>query len=824
MSYSLSGSVITQASGTTNTDLSGLASITGVTVFNDGVRDLYILDNLQLLILGTQTINPFNECIFTQNWSAQYNVRNDGTLTINGYRSYFGRLQYSRQPWLISTENDNSYCFLNNGTFSWTGGAIHSKRGVNLSGTSVTLDTVFGDCVHVNRFQFDCSNLTINGPIELQGFRCSVDEPEPLSNLILTGASGIDLTNTAGRNNIGNGAHYTFTDFVYKLSDFGCNLRYNNTADFINAEVGSALDVDPASSAENNSNNGGVVAVYKRINFNVKDLNGNNLQGAKVYFYTYDDGNRVDVSSSFGSGFDFTGTDIFSLTTDASGNTATSQVLLVAHTLPSTNANDHNISYYSKNGDTTDLYTVDYYKYGYLKSQLDVSMKGTGEKTQEFVSLPDLSISEVNPVTVNAYTEIDTSAKLYDRAATYIEDNFSTIRTLLFTRSGNQIELTNKTLVIDATASSVFAYSDPQVTIKASTHTGGATATTGSVTTLNGAILSGGTFDCDVNYQSGAGTTLTNVTCNNTLDFDTAGTYTLDGCTIVEVTNSSGGAITLNLTNGATVTTNTGPNITLQQLVNITAPNILTGSRVQLYNVTKDAELDNSVASGSYSLTVNLAGASIDDGDTVRLRATYQSGVTAKAELETSGVISASGLSFVNTQVDNDVYNAYGVDGSTITEFSFDSGNIEVDINDSDNTTEIQRLACWEAYFETTEQGIRDFFGCIDWESLNSIQIVTSMCDLTLDNTKASPLLMTGGRLYRSDGATVISSTSNSIQIDYEPVYIGNADDITDIKATIDTNLDATVSSRASQISVDNLPSSVPSVTDIVDGVFDEIV
>lgn len=318
-------------------------------------------------------------------------------------------------------------------------------------------------------------------------------------------------------------------------------------------------------------------------------------------------------------------------------------------------------------------------------------------------------------------------------------------------------------------------------------------------------------------------TPITDVTAG-AVDFSVAGTYSIDGCTFDEATNSSGGAVTLNLTNGASVTTNTGPSITLASPVDITAPNILTGSRVQLYNVTKDAELDNSVVSGSYSFTVNLAGASIDDGDTVRLRATYQSGVTAKAELETSGVISASGLSFVNTQVDNDVYNAYGVDGSTITEFSFDSGNIEVDINDSDNTTEIQRLACWEAYFETTEQGIRDFFGCIDWESLNSIQIVTSMCDLTLDNTKASPLLMTGGRLYRSDGATVISSTSNSIQIDYEPVYIGNADDITDIKATIDTNLDATVSSRATQTSVDNLPSSVPTVEEIVDGVFDEIV
>ncbi len=548
MSYSLSGSVITQAFGTTDLDLSGLASIAGVTVFNDGVRDLYILDNLQLLILGTQTINPFNEGIFTQNWSAQGNVQNHGTLYINGYRSYFGRLQYSRQPWFISSENDNGWGFYNNGVLIWTGGAIHSKRGVLLGGTSVTLDTVFGDCVHVNRFQFNCPNLTINGPIELQGFRCSVYNPEPLSNLILTGASGIDLTNTSGRNNIGNGAHYTFTDFVYKLSDLGCNLRYNNTADFINAEVGSALDVDPQSSAENNANNGGVVAVYKKIKFNVKDLSGNNLQGAKVYFFTYDDGNRVDVSSSFGSGFDFTGTDIFSLTTDASGNTATSQVLLVAHTLATLNASDHNTSFYSKNGDTTDLYTVDYYKYGFLKSQLDVSMKGTGEKTQEFVSLPDLSISEATKSTVNAYpvtvsivsntititgdsatVQNLTSAQLYDLLAAYLEDNFGTYTEFFVTRSGDEINATGYNINLSHINFTGDMVTTETITLSNGSSFIGTFTDANGTTTITELTLTGLQANSEVRiYQAGTTTEIDGVENSSTTFATTTGESSVD--------------------------------------------------------------------------------------------------------------------------------------------------------------------------------------------------------------------------------------------------------------------------------------------------------
>jgi hypothetical protein len=57
------------------------------------------------------------------------------------------------------------------------------------------------------------------------------------------------------------------------------------------------------------------------------------------------------------------------------------------------------------------------------------------------------------------------------------------------------------------------------------------------------------------------------------------------------------------------------------------------------------------------------------------------------------------------------------------------------------------------------------------------------MCDLKLDNTKATPLLLGGGRIYHDDGSTIIASTSNSIQIDYNPVYVAtaNPDDIANV-------------------------------------------
>jgi hypothetical protein len=84
----------------------------------------------------------------------------------------------------------------------------------------------------------------------------------------------------------------------------------------------------------------------------------------------------------------------------------------------------------------------------------------------------------------------------------------------------------------------------------------------------------------DIIYDGGAGSTITGVTADS-IEFTTAGTYTLVNCTITEVTNSSGGAVTLTLDN-TTITTNTGPNITTQLSGSVITITNLTSANVQL--------------------------------------------------------------------------------------------------------------------------------------------------------------------------------------------------------------------------------------------------
>lgn len=114
-------------------------------------------------------------------------------------------------------------------------------------------------------------------------------------------------------------------------------------------------------------------------------------------------------------------------------------------------------------------------------------------------------------------------------------------------------------------------------------------------------------------------TPLTNLNITGTLDFNTAGTYTITDCTINEVTNSSGGAVTLNLDANSTITTNTGPSVTLTYPVDgIQFNNLISGSQVVVFNTGTQTEVfrTNSsstselvdISTGTYDYTVMKAG------------------------------------------------------------------------------------------------------------------------------------------------------------------------------------------------------------------------
>jgi hypothetical protein len=209
---------------------------------------------------------------------------------------------------------------------------------------------------------------------------------------------------------------------------------------------------------------------------------------------------------------------------------------------------------------------------------------------------------------------------------------------------------------------------------------------------------------------------------------------------------------------------------TYEPVIPVTATaTILAGSRVRLYNVTQAAEIDNvTEATISYSYTITTEA---DDGDTLSLRVCK----LGYEETEVQAVFdSVTGATFLVSQILWPSYTAWGIDGSTVTEFSLDvTGNIEIDANDVDGATLKTRLGAWYSYVLTTADGIRFAFGAITSDSPPVIRINVDVVDLTIENTNATTALRftdTDVRLYRSDGTTIIAATSYSIHNDYSGV------------------------------------------------------
>jgi hypothetical protein len=194
----------------------------------------------------------------------------------------------------------------------------------------------------------------------------------------------------------------------------------------------------------------------------------------------------------------------------------------------------------------------------------------------------------------------------------------------------------------------------------------------------------------------------------------------------------------------------------------VSITNIVAGSRLQIYNVTTATEIVNAIVAGtSYSASYD-EGTGYSNGDTVRVRLTCQSGTTACDWFETNALANASGWSVLASQSTLTAYATIGIDGSTVTEYSLDGANIQVDANDLDGTTTKQRLVAWYYYAGTSEMGIRDFFEGIVLEDSANAKIQSSIVDLTVDNTSTRQLQMTDTefRLYRDDAATWIKYPS----------------------------------------------------------------
>ena len=208
----------------------------------------------------------------------------------------------------------------------------------------------------------------------------------------------------------------------------------------------------------------------------------------------------------------------------------------------------------------------------------------------------------------------------------------------------------------------------------------------------------------------------------------------------------------------------TDANGTIEPDQPISITNIVAGSRLRIYNVTTGVETVNTVVSGTSYTNSYQEGTGYNDGDTVRVYLTK----LGKDEWVGDVIDTSNGFNVLAAQVDDPVYTAMGVDGSTVTKFQADYPNDEVDLVIGSDWT-MAELYAWWSYNLTSEDGIRNFFGGITAIDQANFRINTSVVDLYLDNTTNASYRQTDNRRFfrdTGDGYPVRNPTTSGYGLD----------------------------------------------------------
>lgn len=161
------------------------------------------------------------------------------------------------------------------------------------------------------------------------------------------------------------------------------------------------------------------------------------------------------------------------------------------------NGSGNTVASYSTPTTIVDRTDVNFNGINYLSNILSLTASDLGSSGRVDllgVLTDDISITQLDKTTVDAYTEIETAQKFYDIAKAYLLDNYAGETAIIVTRLGNEIDAGAYDVDIDATAANTFAFDGSTITIKATEFTGSIT-TTGTVSLSNGATIFGGYKD-----------------------------------------------------------------------------------------------------------------------------------------------------------------------------------------------------------------------------------------------------------------------------------------------------------------------------------------
>jgi hypothetical protein len=286
-------------------------------------------------------------------------------------------------------------------------------------------------------------------------------------------------------------------------------------------------------------------------------------------------------------------------------------------------------------------------------------------------------------------------------------------------------------------------------------------------------------------------------------------TLTIKASTFVGNISTSGSAT---LSNGAKVIGTFGATTVLPWEVK----NVEATTRLQLYNLTKDALVITQKLSGTAGTYVDATGTydqtEISVGDVVRLRCTCVVGATAMLPVEVTGVATSTGITFQVDQIADEVYNSNGIDGSAVSKtinptsgtLTADYSNpMGVDVSDADGTASVKEMYAFFVYSTTTEDGVDKWFGGIRAIDNANYEVVTANADIKIQNIGNNAVLVSDGRMYRDNGTSVLFAVDGD-----KPLVMDSGALVTSIQPQVEAGLNA----NAKISSINNNSKLIPSL------------
>jgi hypothetical protein len=530
MAFTYANNQITQTG--TDTNLSGLVGMSGVTTFSTGgtstgimsPKTIYRLDNRELIVNGSLTYDAkVEELSFTDTVGHARTIRlnNGATLTVTGTFDYAGQTDVETFPVAFRVNKPDAGGGWNNpgtnyllraetgSTLNLNGVSLGAQHNMLFNGSGTIKNILITGRDHYRPLiLFNSSNYTVDGLtiVGTHGLIFGRNNGIVMRNLRVRSTGKTtqhDSTGWTTPNLVPSFA--TFQDYIASegwQGDF--RIWWNGCYKVENSDSGSDIDValNGVITVPNIAN--GFCWVTKKVKPLYKNLAGSPIQDVLTYIQDVNNGSRRSLSqigltnTTLNAAVpNFLNTRTYSNLSNVNGEGNEIEVTTAVWTGASADGYAQGQwDYRGANNNNSDIFNVRAVHYNYLLTTATPALLGLGTLDLSNVLFSDALVTEANRTVVDAYTELDTSQKVYDRAKSYLTANYANETQTIVGRSANSLDARALDVVIDATASSAFAISSNTLTIKASTFTGDMT-TTGVITLANGAAFSGTRTDAN---------------------------------------------------------------------------------------------------------------------------------------------------------------------------------------------------------------------------------------------------------------------------------------------------------------------------------------